>query len=353
MNNRSGILNLLLTVWAVTLFSVPAVAKKAPRQLYVIQDDVTQRDALRTQAKHKAPYPILFVHGFMGFNRVGKLDYFFRVKEYLASHGEDVHIATIPPFQGVEERGLELAKIIDDVLYQTWSEKLHIIAHSQGGVDSRYVMAALGYQNKVASLVTVATPHLGTPLADYVLNVPQGAFDPVSRTMGWIIGRVDAKELDGEGAPKSKAWEPRLDRSMQQLSAAGMNKFNKAYKDPPGVPIYSIAGVSSLQNANSICKNSQWGILENIDIMEPVLWATSTVLSESGPKGMKEPNDGVVTTRSMVWGKFLGCIAADHFDQVGQIADVGEHWISGFDHLNFYYDLVNFLRDQEASSVIN
>ena len=353
MKNKSVILSVFILVSVMGFNPLAQAVKKAPKQLFVIQDDVTQREVLRTQAKHKTPYPILFVHGFMGFNRVGKLDYFFRVKEYLASHGEEVHIATIPPFQGVEERSVELAKIIDDVLFKTWSEKLHIIAHSQGGVDSRYVMAALGYKDKVASLITVATPHLGTPLADYVLNVPQGAFDPVSRTMGWIIGRLDAKESEGEGAPKGKTWEPRLDRSMQQLSAAGMNKFNKAHKDPPGVPIYSIAGVSSLQSADSICKDSQWGTLENVDIMEPVLWATSTVLSESGPKGMKEPNDGVVTTRSMVWGTFLGCIAADHFDQVGQIADVGEHWISGFDHLNFYYDMVMFLRDQEETSVIN
>ena len=328
-------------------------AEANPQKLYVVQEEVAQREALRAQSKHGAPYPILLVHGFMGFNRVGKLDYFFRVKEYLESHGEDVHVATIPPFQGVEERGIELAKIIDDVLFKTWSAKLHIIAHSQGGVDSRYVMSALAYQDKIASLVTVATPHLGTPLADYVLNVPEGAFDPVSRTMGWIIGRLDVEEHEREGEAKGKTWEPRLDRSLQQLSEVGMNKFNKTYKDPPGVPIYSIAGVSSMQSADTICSKSQWGVLESIDIMEPLLWATATVLSESGPKGMKEPNDGVVTTRSMVWGTFLGCIAADHFDQVGQIADVGEHWMSGFDHLNFYFDLVTFIRDQETSRVTN
>ena len=86
---------------------------------------------------------------------------------------------------------------------------------------------------------------------------------------------------------------------MQQLSAAGMNKFNKTYKDPPGVPIYSVAGVSSLQSADTICKNSQWGILENIDVMEPVLWATSTVLAESGPKGMKDPTSPPFTSHKM------------------------------------------------------
>ena len=92
------------------------------------------------------------------------------------------------------------------------------------------------------------------------------------------------------------------------------------------------------------------GTLRTHRYFRALAWATGTVLAESGPKGLKEPNDGVVTTRSMVWGDFLGCIAADHFDQVGQIADVGEHWVSGFEHLNFYYRLVTFIREQEKSS---
>ena len=321
--------------------------KARPKTLQVIQNEAEPSWALKPEPRRVAPYPVLLVHGFMGFNRVGELDYFFRVKEYLRSHGEEVYNATIPPFQGVEERSQELAKIVDDLLYETWSEKLHIIAHSQGGIDSRYLISALGYQDKVASLITVATPHLGTPLADYVLQAPGGAFDPASRTVGWIIGRLDTQEADEDQVKEGETWEPRLDRSLAQLSSAGMNRFNKEHPDPVGFPIYSIAGVSGLQRADDICEKSQWGILDDTDILEPLLWATGTVLSESGPTEKKEPNDGVVTTRSMVWGDFLGCIPADHFDQVGQIADVGEHWFSGFEHLNFYYRLVTFIRDQE------
>ena len=350
LKQKLNILYGLVAFFGFWSLSTTFAAENQPKKLQVIQEEVTQQFALKPGPRRGAPYPVLLVHGFMGFNRMGKLDYFFRVKEYLQSHGEEVYNATIPPFQGVEQRSEELAKIIDDILYETWSEKLHIIAHSQGGVDSRYVISALGYENKVASLITIATPHLGTPLADYVLKAPKGAFDPVSRTMGWIIGRLDTQEFDDENAKDGDSWEPRLDRSLQQLSLAGMNKFNKKHPDPIGFPIYSIAGVSSLQSADDICSKSRWGLLENIDILEPLLWATGTVLAESGPKGLKEPNDGVVTTRSMVWGDFLGCIAADHFDQVGQIADVGEHWVSGFEHLNFYYRLVTFIREQEKSS---
>ena len=32
-----------------------------------------------------------------------------------------------------------------------------------------------------------------------------------------------------------------------------------------------------------------------------------------------EPNDGLVTVTSATWGTFLGCIPADHLDEVGQL----------------------------------
>ena len=37
-------------------------------------------------------------------------------------------------------------------------EKVNIIAHSKGGLDSRYMITHLGLADKVASLTTVATP---------------------------------------------------------------------------------------------------------------------------------------------------------------------------------------------------
>ena len=46
------------------------------------------------------------------------------------------------------------------------ARKVNIIAHSMGGLDARYAIAKLGLADRVASLVTIGTPHLGTPLAN-------------------------------------------------------------------------------------------------------------------------------------------------------------------------------------------
>ena len=55
--------------------------------------------------------------------------------------------------------------------------------------------------------------------------------------------------------------------------------------------------------------------------------------------GLDRPNDGLVPVDSAIWGEFLGCIPADHFDQIGQILG-----LSDFDHQRFYRQHVNLLK---------
>ena len=47
---------------------------------------------------------------------------------------------------------------------------MNIIAHSKGGLDSRYALSVLGADKYVASLTTVNTPHRGCLFAEYLLN---------------------------------------------------------------------------------------------------------------------------------------------------------------------------------------
>ena len=66
----------------------------------------------------------------------------------------------LPPFNGSGARARVLAGYIDQVLDETNKGKVHLIAHSQGGIDCRQVLGEPGYLDKVASLTTVATPHV-------------------------------------------------------------------------------------------------------------------------------------------------------------------------------------------------
>jgi triacylglycerol lipase len=298
----------------------------------------------------RPPYPIVLVHGFSGFNSLGPLQYFYRVIKVLAEEGEtEIFAPALPPFHSIEGRAAYLGRALDGVLDQTRADKVHIIAHSQGGLDARYAIAALGYGDRVASLITVATPHRGTPLADYVLRLPEGLLDPLARTLAWVLGVLDDQgELPPADSGQGTTRRTDLTASLASLSTANMSTFNERFPDPPEVPLYSIAGVSNLSRADEICRESQWGALERVDVMDPLLIGTAAVLAGANLLA-PVPNDGIVPTASMRRGIFLGCIPADHFDQVGQLLDNGPQFVSGFDHLAFYRDLVTMIRRFEKT----
>ena len=97
-----------------------------------------------------APYPIILVHGFSGWMDFGGVEYFYNVPETLRAAGHDVTAPALPPYDGSDERARVLAAIVDDVLLRTNKQKVHLIAHSQGGVDSRLLVTELGYADRVA-----------------------------------------------------------------------------------------------------------------------------------------------------------------------------------------------------------
>jgi triacylglycerol lipase len=50
-------------------------------------------------------------------------------------------------------------------------------------------------------------------------------------------------------------------------------------------------------------------------------------------------SDGLVPVESAKWGRFRGCVAADHLSEVGQPVGL----TAGFDHLAFFGAIAAFL----------
>ena len=53
-------------------------------------------------------------------------------------------------------------------------------------------------------------------------------------------------------------------------------------------------------------------------------------------------NDGLVPVESARWGRFRGCIPADHLDEIGQIGGL----VDRFDYRRFYLELAEFIGDE-------
>lgn len=298
------------------------------------------------------PYPVVLVHGFSGWSEVGPLGYFFEVLDDLAARGEhEVYAPGLPPYNSSEQRAVALAHFIDQVLDETGRKKVHLIAHSQGGIDSRLLVSGMGYAPRVATLTTIATPHHGTPLADMAVAAPDGMVNPAGQMLAWLIGTLDSPPGDAawDSDPvQSEAWTPNMAASSELMSSAGMAAFNEQNPDPEGLPIFSVAGYSNLLPAPSLCEDAVWSKPGRVDAQDPLLYGSGLMLSGADPLHPRA-NDGIVPTDSMVWGTFLGCVPADHFDQIGQVADLLPNIVSGFEHKSLYRRLFTHLRAVELA----
>ena len=67
-----------------------------------------------------------------------------------------------------------------------------IVAHSMGGLDARHMITHLGMETRVAALVTLSTPHRGSPYADWCFRQLGrfGAFR-VLRAVGLDVGAAN------------------------------------------------------------------------------------------------------------------------------------------------------------------
>jgi triacylglycerol lipase len=244
----------------------------------------TVRRARRTAAPR---FPLVFAHGFLGFDEIElgnrKHLYFRGIVDYLERAGVQLYSPRVPPASSISARAARLADLIRSVP----EPRVNIVAHSMGGLDARYAISRLGLADRVASLVTIGTPHLGTPLAD----AGHAVFGRITRLLRKLV------DLTGFG----------------DLTTEGMARFNLEVPDAQGVAYASVVGRSGRLKTN------------------PLLWPSHLYLAEcSGP------NDGVVPTTSQGRGEVLREIEADHWAQIG--------WGRGFDAVAFYVDLLRELR---------
>lgn len=117
-------------------------------------------------------YPVILVHGI-----ILKDNPFFRcfgkIEKALKKNGFSVSTAPIDGFGTIENNAMQLKEYVEEILEKEQAEKVNLVAHSKGGLDSIYMIKSLGMEDKVASLTTLCTPHLGSPIASYILSYPK------------------------------------------------------------------------------------------------------------------------------------------------------------------------------------
>ncbi len=242
-------------------------------------------------------YPIVLVHGLLGFSRIGldefgAITYFRGIHPCLEAHGYRVFAPGLSMTDGVAVRAGQLKRAID----RFTSGKVNIIAHSMGGLDARYMITHLGMADRVPALITIATPHRGSSFAD------------------WGVKHA------GRAVPLLQALGAHT-QAFYDLTTAACKEFNKKTPDMPQVRYYSYSGTQRRK-----------------DIYIGLRFSYNIILQREGP------NDGLVSVRSAKWGEYLGNLDADHLNLVGWRFP----WERGekFDAKRFYLDLARMLQKQ-------
>ncbi len=127
-------------------------------------------------------YPIVLVHG-LAAKQLRIIKAFGRIEKELIKDGYSVFVANTDGFGSIEHNAEQLRIFVNRVLVLTGAEKVNIIAHSKGGLDSKYMITKLGMEDSVASLTTLCTPHKGSIIASKIWNLPM----PIKKIIGFSI----------------------------------------------------------------------------------------------------------------------------------------------------------------------
>lgn len=291
-----------------------------------------------------APYPIVLCHGFFGFDELAGVDalpYFFNVPERLAEDGEElVFTPAVDPFNSSDFRSDQLIDIIEnDILAETGHEKVILVGHSQGGLDARAV--ASKRPDLVAAVMTVATPHQGSEVADIALGlVDEPAAAMVLDALVQLLGGPLYDEIGDETS---------IAKALYLFSKPGIAEFNAKYKDSTGVYYASITGRTDNSLGGQDCApdvDLPWveAMKGEKDPTDPLFAIFETML-DGGFQGTI-PNDGLVRAADARWGEFWGCVPADHMDEIGQLMGDGPGLFNSFDHEEMFSEIVKRLRQK-------
>ena len=260
------------------MVSSPASVRNAPPGLDRIHHAPAWTNTLRLDHEvtcRKLNAPIVLAHGLFGFTRIalGPLtlaSYFRGIPDVLRAGGNEVLVTQVHPIAGVARRAEMLGA---QILSAFPDEPVHLIGHSMGGLDARALLAEPDWSGRILSLTTIATPHLGSAIADLARS-----------RVGAVYRLFEALGVDHGG--------------FLDVTRDAAKLFHEASLTPASVPCFSIAGDPAVEDVS-------WPLLR-----------LHAILDE-----LEGPNDGLVSVASSnAFGTALPPWPVDHLHQMNWLA---------------------------------
>ena len=256
------------------LYGMTSTAQAAPSVL-AVQERVKSDYA-------KTKYPLLMVHGWLGWSRIGNetfnMDYWYQILPDLARNGSTVFAAQLSPAHRTEFRGEQLIAQVEEVMAITGKAKVNLIGHSHGGPTVRYVAATK--PEYVASITGVAGTFRGSKVADDIQN------NRLSRTAFNILGDYMVAPLIS-WAQAQPDMPIDFDASMASLTETASADFNRRF---PTTALAANCNTSGAKVDRGIHYYSWTGVSQTTNLLD-----IDSILMQLGPLsyGHKD-NDGMV-----------------------------------------------------------
>jgi triacylglycerol lipase len=355
---------------------------------------------------------VILVPGFFGFGSLGELTYFVGVREALERAFErfsiDVNVVEVPtlPTASIRHRAARVHETLAQVA-ESDDGPIHIVGHSTGGLDARLAITPTSslpttkkfeQHDRLRTLVTVSTPHFGTPLASFfgsaagypllrfvsslLTGVLERGYLPLGfglRLGGWIVraddrigfkrtladdffGRVVA-DFSPERRAELIAFIKGIanDQSLIfQLTPAGCDLLNASTADPSTLRYGSVVCAARPPTFGNLiafkhdpytqgmhalyaCLYRIAGFTRQEPVPDPVLEQRIVLERAFGTFPDRSWSDGMVPTLSQIWGEVIHAARADHLDVVGHYGSQNPKtpttdWLptrSGFDDAAF------------------
>lgn len=374
-------------------------------------------------------HDIYLIPGFFGFADIGGITYFHHVNQFLtdrlAERGIEArtHGVKTLPTASLRRRAGRLLETVAETASD--DGPIHLIGHSTGGLDARLFttpganLVTVGklelepYASRVRSVVTVSTPHFGTPMAHFfssmlgsqllfllslgTIYTLQFGKLPLSLliALGGVITRLDDKigfentildqwysqlfqdfDLEREVAVKAFLSEIREDTSLiGQLTPGGIDLFNASTQNRATTAYGSVITMAHRADFSALREIG----LDPYRQASHVLYRALAMLTAGGRYEELTPqqvayfqaafgevptaraSDGIVPTLSQLWGELIHAARGDHLDVVGHFNDAAHDpphvdWIatgSGFDRASFealWSDVATFIADAADST---
>ncbi|KAF8946537.1 hypothetical protein BGZ47_000267 [Haplosporangium gracile] len=280
-------------------------------------------------ANYIAPrHPIVLCHGLFGFDKMGPVNmpwlqvhYWNGIHNALTKLGAKVVVAGVPRTGAIRERAEDLNRILSATME---GSSVNFIAHSMGGLDSRYLISHIHDKNyHVESLTTFSTPHRGSPMMDWFrdnigVGFLQQSEEEAMRKLGEEASRLAAAAaaaaVSTASTPESKAAAAQeAAQHSRNMQAPLWSRFLIPFLDTPAYANLTTEYCTQVFNPNTpndpqVAYYSYGASVPRLPIWAPLGFPWEVINAREGE------NDGLVSVASARWGKYIETVECDHWD---------------------------------------